>query len=344
MQKNNNLLKDRAFLEINLNNLEHNINQIKQILSSKTKIMAVIKANAYGHDSILIAKKLSELGICDFAVATLEEAMLSTERKAQTQQAETKVGTTRLSISAAKAYTLPASYSVSIETKEQLLALLPLADRFCRFYLPAELLLLEKELSETVCTLSEKTAVFLTLPYILRDADATYLKQVLSLRVPDKIDHGIGGGGMHRLEGSDRKFADRCRRIRGKRARKEAAHTLSVGCRFFFDIRHRAGIPPKGEGVIADGGITAHPILKIVGIQVIGMRVRQQAIGDLREIDPLPQGMRQRIGRKIEEQLPVKQRLRAGAQIAPSPPPRLATGRAGAKERGLSLRRRGAEI
>ena len=115
------------------------------------------------------------------AVAALEEAMLSTERKDQTQQAETKVGTTRLSISAAKAYTLPASYSVSIETKEQLLALLPLADRFCRFYLPAELLLLEKKLSETVCTLSEKTAVFLTLPYILRDADATYLKQVLSL-------------------------------------------------------------------------------------------------------------------------------------------------------------------
>lgn len=115
------------------------------------------------------------------AVAALEEAMLSTERKAQTQQAETKVGTTRLSIPAAKAYTQPASYSVSIETKEQLLALLPLADRFCRFYLPAELLLLEKELSETVCTLSEKTAVFLTLPYILRDADATYLKQVLSL-------------------------------------------------------------------------------------------------------------------------------------------------------------------
>lgn len=76
MQKNNNLLKDRAFLEINLNNLEHNINQIKQILSSKTKIMAVIKANAYGHDSILIAKKLSELGIDDFAVATLEEGII----------------------------------------------------------------------------------------------------------------------------------------------------------------------------------------------------------------------------------------------------------------------------
>ncbi len=115
------------------------------------------------------------------AVAALEEAMLSTERKAQTQQAETKVGTTRLSISAAQNYTLPTSYSVSIETKEQLLALLPLSHRFCRFYLPAELLLQEKELSETVCTLSEKTAVFLALPYILRDGDGTYLKQVLSL-------------------------------------------------------------------------------------------------------------------------------------------------------------------
>lgn len=66
---------DRAWIEINLENLEHNINEIKKIIHSKTKIMAIVKANAYGHGLVLIAKKLSEIGINDFAVATLDEAI-----------------------------------------------------------------------------------------------------------------------------------------------------------------------------------------------------------------------------------------------------------------------------
>lgn len=71
----NNLIKNRAWVEINLDNLEHNINEIKKIVSKKTKIMAVLKANAYGHNLILISKKLNEIGIMDFAVATLEEGL-----------------------------------------------------------------------------------------------------------------------------------------------------------------------------------------------------------------------------------------------------------------------------
>lgn len=66
---------DRAWIEINLDNLEHNINEIKKVISHTTKIMAVIKANAYGHGTLLIAKKLLEIGINDFAVATLEEGI-----------------------------------------------------------------------------------------------------------------------------------------------------------------------------------------------------------------------------------------------------------------------------
>ncbi len=72
---NENLIKNRAWIEINLNNLEHNINEIKKILTDKTEIMAVIKANAYGHGIIPISKKLNEIGITDFAVATLDEAI-----------------------------------------------------------------------------------------------------------------------------------------------------------------------------------------------------------------------------------------------------------------------------
>ena len=67
--------KERSWIEINTKNLEYNINQIKQIIPKTTQIMAVVKANAYGHDSIIISKKLQEIGINDFAVATLSEGI-----------------------------------------------------------------------------------------------------------------------------------------------------------------------------------------------------------------------------------------------------------------------------
>lgn len=67
--------KERSWIEINTKNLEYNINQIKQIIPKTTQIMAVVKANAYGHDSTIISKKLQEIGINDFAVATLQEAI-----------------------------------------------------------------------------------------------------------------------------------------------------------------------------------------------------------------------------------------------------------------------------
>ncbi len=66
---------DRSWIEINLDNLEHNINEIKKIISDRTDIMAVVKANAYGHGMIKIAKKLNSIGIYNFAVATLEEGI-----------------------------------------------------------------------------------------------------------------------------------------------------------------------------------------------------------------------------------------------------------------------------
>lgn len=69
------LEKDRAWIEIDLENLENNINEIKKVISHKTKIMAVVKANAYGHGTLLITKKLLEIGITDFAVATLDEGI-----------------------------------------------------------------------------------------------------------------------------------------------------------------------------------------------------------------------------------------------------------------------------
>lgn len=70
-----NFLKDRAWIEVDLNNLANNIDKYKKVIPSTSKIMAVVKANAYGHGSKIIAKKLNDIGITDFAVATLEEGI-----------------------------------------------------------------------------------------------------------------------------------------------------------------------------------------------------------------------------------------------------------------------------
>lgn len=69
----------RAWIEINLSNFENNIKIIQQALPSGCHLMPVIKADAYGHGSLVIAKKLNELGIFDMAVATLKEAIVLRE-------------------------------------------------------------------------------------------------------------------------------------------------------------------------------------------------------------------------------------------------------------------------
>lgn len=64
-----------AWLEINLNNLEYNINSIKKAISPETKIMPVIKADAYGHGAVALAKFMEGLGIDRFVVSVVSEAM-----------------------------------------------------------------------------------------------------------------------------------------------------------------------------------------------------------------------------------------------------------------------------
>ena len=69
------LEKDRAWLEINLENLRWNVEQIKGLLPEDCKFMAVVKANAYGHGSPAVAEFLYKSGIRAFAVATLKEGI-----------------------------------------------------------------------------------------------------------------------------------------------------------------------------------------------------------------------------------------------------------------------------
>jgi alanine racemase len=63
-------------LEINLNALTHNFKYIKSKLKPETKLLAVIKAFAYGSDSVAIAKHLETLNVDYFAVAYASEGIV----------------------------------------------------------------------------------------------------------------------------------------------------------------------------------------------------------------------------------------------------------------------------
>lgn len=65
----------RAWAEINLDHLEHNLKQFKKITRAGTQIMAVVKADAYGHGSVPISRRLNEAGVRSFAVAEIDEGI-----------------------------------------------------------------------------------------------------------------------------------------------------------------------------------------------------------------------------------------------------------------------------
>ena len=73
---NTNLLEPLTrWCEINLDLLAHNIAETKKIISPNTKIMAVVKDNAYGHGDIVITREMERLGIDFFAVSHIDEAI-----------------------------------------------------------------------------------------------------------------------------------------------------------------------------------------------------------------------------------------------------------------------------
>lgn len=66
---------DRAWIELDLKNLEHNLNQLRGVMPDGCEMMAVVKAEAYGHGATRISTHLQQLGVKAFAVATLDEAI-----------------------------------------------------------------------------------------------------------------------------------------------------------------------------------------------------------------------------------------------------------------------------
>ena len=67
------LLK-RTWTEINFDNLENNFNIIRQRVNENVKVMCVVKADAYGHGAVPVAKFLQSKADY-FAVSNIEEAI-----------------------------------------------------------------------------------------------------------------------------------------------------------------------------------------------------------------------------------------------------------------------------
>ena len=66
---------DRSWLEVDLDILENNYKLIKKAVYDNQKIMAVVKANAYGFGGVEIAKTLQNCGCEKFAVSNLQEGI-----------------------------------------------------------------------------------------------------------------------------------------------------------------------------------------------------------------------------------------------------------------------------
>ena len=66
---------NRVYLRIDLDQICSNVHQIINKVGADTRVMPVVKADAYGHGAIEVTKALSEIGTYGFAVATVGEAL-----------------------------------------------------------------------------------------------------------------------------------------------------------------------------------------------------------------------------------------------------------------------------
>lgn len=68
-------MKRGTWAEINLNNIKHNFHTLKNTLEADTKVCCVVKADAYGHGAVEVAKMLQQEKADYFSVARFEEAV-----------------------------------------------------------------------------------------------------------------------------------------------------------------------------------------------------------------------------------------------------------------------------
>ena len=65
----------RTWAKVDVDNIKHNFNEIKKRLNPKTKLLCVLKADAYGHGAEFLVGEYEKLGADFFGVSNLDEAM-----------------------------------------------------------------------------------------------------------------------------------------------------------------------------------------------------------------------------------------------------------------------------
>ena len=64
----------RAYAEIDLDAIKQNAQNVRTIIGDNVKLMAVVKADGYGHGAVMSAKAVENIAD-SYAVATIEEAI-----------------------------------------------------------------------------------------------------------------------------------------------------------------------------------------------------------------------------------------------------------------------------
>jgi alanine racemase len=67
--------QERAWVEVNLTALAHNVQQVRRWLAPTTDLMAVVKADAYGHGAVTVAETALATGATWLGVATIPEGI-----------------------------------------------------------------------------------------------------------------------------------------------------------------------------------------------------------------------------------------------------------------------------
>ena len=69
------MLPKRVYAKINLDNIQKNIKAVIEKFGKDITVMGIVKANAYGHGAVEVAKTLVEAGAGALGVAAIDEAV-----------------------------------------------------------------------------------------------------------------------------------------------------------------------------------------------------------------------------------------------------------------------------
>lgn len=64
-----------AWVEVNLDSLAHNVRAFKENIDSNTKLLGIVKADAYGHGCVMVAPTMLASGVDMLGVASIDEGL-----------------------------------------------------------------------------------------------------------------------------------------------------------------------------------------------------------------------------------------------------------------------------